>query len=135
MGSEFTPTEVIAWAGLSNEQPNPARTDEIITTIPQLFEKLVAQVNKDLEVAGTGASINPSNLPHLYELMDDLVNHFADSNTEMLASWLYRIDLPANKIPLDEAGRIDTTYLGTIILRRELLKVLMRMHYAGELGI
>lgn len=135
MGSEFSATDVVVWAGLSMEKPNPVRIEEVITTIPGLFEKLVAQVNKDLEVAGTGASINPENLPHLYELMDDLVNHFSDSNTEQLASWLYRIDLPANKIPLDEAGRIDISSLGTLILRRELLKVLMRMHYAGELGI
>lgn len=96
---------------------------------PALYTKLVEQIQKDFVLTGIEynfSDLSPVELIHsLNEVMEELLN----KEYPTLLNLLYRMDIPESAINFGEEETVEMQ-LVTVILKREFLKVKMRMNYS-----
>ena len=96
----------------------------------ELYAKLVSQIEKDFVMSGIRydfSELQPQALiTSLYEIVEELLS----KEYATLLSLLYRMDIPESSIKLQETEDVQS-HLVDLILRREFLKVKMRMKYSS----
>lgn len=100
------------------------------TTLNQgMYLKLIQQIQKDFVMSGIQydfLDLSPQELMNsLYEIMEELLS----KEYAALLNLLYRMDIPESSIRNQETDDIQQ-YLVELIVKREFLKVKMRMKYS-----
>ncbi len=100
------------------------------TTLNQgMYLKLIQQIQKDFVMSGIQydfLDLSPQELMNsLYEIMEELLS----KEYATLLNLLYRMDIPESSIRNQETDDIQQ-YLVELIVKREFLKVKMRMKYS-----
>jgi len=100
------------------------------TTLNQdMYLKLIEQIQKDFVMSGIQydfLDLSPQELMNsLYEIMEELLS----KEYATLLNLLYRMDIPESSIRNQETDDIQQ-YLVELIVKREFLKVKMRMKYS-----
>ncbi len=92
----------------------------------EIIQAVIAQLEKDVLLCGGTLKITENSYTDL-ELLKEEVQYYLSSvsvvNPTLLFNLLYRIDIPQKM--LDQ----QTDDLGTLVLKRELTKVLIRLSY------
>ena len=95
----------------------------------EVYQKLVAQIEKDCLMSGIQynfSDLSPQELMNsLYEIIEELLS----KEYATLLNLLYRMDIPEASIRNHETEDIQQ-YLVELIVKREFLKVQMRMKYS-----
>jgi hypothetical protein len=104
-----------------------------------LLEKVVAQINKDFRLQGFDVGFSGEGETAYQELTDQLkpvVEYMLENQTEKFWNLVYGIDLSEAKVRRILFGKdeeIDAIQeLTDLILKRELQKVVIRLHYSGK---
>lgn len=104
-----------------------------------LLEKVVAQINKDFRLRGFDVGFSGKGETAYQELTDQLkpvVEYMLENQTEKFWNLVYGIDLSEAKVRRILFGKdeeIDAIQeLTDLILKRELQKVVIRLHYSGK---
>jgi hypothetical protein len=90
-----------------------------------------AQTVKDCERMGFEISIDGDKITgilHLQLQLEPYLKQWCKESSSRLAALLYQIDLPEHLIP-ERGACSDIPYLSSIIIKRELIKVVMRKLY------
>lgn len=100
------------------------------TTLNQgMYLKLIQQIQKDFVMSGIQydfLDLSPQELMNsLYEIMEELLS----KEYATLLNLLYRMDIPESSIRNQETDDVQQ-YLVELIVKREFLKVKMRMKYS-----
>ncbi len=100
------------------------------TTLDQeVYQKLIEQTQKDFMMSGIQydfSDLSPQELMNsLYEIMEELLS----KEYATLLNLLYRMDIPETAIRNQDTEDIQQ-HLVELILKREFLKVQMRMKYS-----
>ncbi|MEN8811204.1 MAG: hypothetical protein ABF264_04940 [Flavobacteriales bacterium] len=100
------------------------------TTLNQdMYLKLIEQIQKDFVMSGIQydfLDLSPQELMNsLYEIMEELLS----KEYATLLNLLYRMDIPESSIRNQETDDVQQ-YLVELIVKREFLKVKMRMKYS-----
>ena len=95
-----------------------------------LFHKLVSQLQKDFVLTGIQydfSDLDPNQLINsLNEIMEELLN----KEYPTLLNLLYRMDIPESAINFNDEITAEQ-HLVNLILRREFLKIQLRMKYSS----
>jgi hypothetical protein len=104
-----------------------------------LLEEVVAQVNKDFRLQGFDVEFSGEGETAYKELTDQLkpvIEYMLENQTEKFWNLVYGIDLNESKVRRILFGNdenIDAIHeLTDLILKRELQKVVIRLHYSGK---
>lgn len=104
-----------------------------------LLEEVVAQVNKDFRLQGFDVEFSGEGETAYKELTDQLkpvIEYMLENQTEKFWNLVYGIDLSEVKVRRILFGKdeeIDAIQeLTDLILKRELQKVVIRLHYSGK---
>lgn len=104
-----------------------------------LLEEVVAQVNKDFRLQGFDVEFSGEGETAYKELTDQLkpvIEYMLENQTEKFWNLVYAIDLSEVKVRRILFGKdeeIDAIQeLTDLILKRELQKVVIRLHYSGK---
>ncbi len=95
-----------------------------------LYSKLVSQLEKDFVMSGINydfSDLLPDQLINaLYEVVEELLS----KEYPTLLNLLYRMDIPESAIKFNEVPTVEQQ-LVNLILRREFLKIKLRMKYSS----
>lgn len=104
-----------------------------------LLEEVVAQINKDFRLQGFEVEFSGTGETAYQELSDQLkpvIEYMLENQTEKFWNLIYGIDLNEHKVRQILFGKeenIDALQeLTDLILKRELQKVVIRLHYSGK---
>ena len=104
-----------------------------------LLEEVVNQINKDLRLQGFDVEFSGEGETAYRELTNQLkpvIEHMLENQTEKFWNLIYGIDLSESKVRQILFGKdeeIDAIQeLTDLILKRELQKVVIRLHYSGK---
>ena len=104
-----------------------------------LLKEVVAQVNKDFRLQGFDVEFSGTGETAYQELSDQLkpvIEYMLENQTEKFWNLIYGIDLSENKVRGILFGNDEQTdairALTDLILKRELQKVVIRLHYSGK---
>ena len=101
----------------------------------ELLRETTLQVEKDLEMSGTGKSIKPKSVKTLFllqERLEAVINELLNGPSHLMDSLLYRADISTKDInaALEVLPGCGYSRIFTIlIIRRSLQKVLMRRRF------
>ena len=104
-----------------------------------LLKEVVAQINKDFRLQGFDVEFSGKGETAYQKLSRQLkpvIDHMLENQTEKFWNLLYGIDLNERKVKnilFSENQNLDTIQaLTDLILKRELQKVVIRLHYSGK---
>lgn len=104
-----------------------------------LLKQVVGQINKDFRLQGFEVTFSGSGETAYQELSEQLkpvIEYMLENQTEKFWNLIYGIDLSENKVRQILFGKeenIDAIQeLTNLILKRELQKVVIRLHYSGK---
>ncbi|MCB0755673.1 MAG: hypothetical protein RL266_708 [Bacteroidota bacterium] len=104
-----------------------------------LLQEVVNQINKDFRLQGFDVEFSGEGETAYRELTDQLkpvIEYMLENQTEKFWNLIYGIDLNERKVReilFGKEERIDAIQeLTDLILKRELQKVVIRMHYSGK---
>ena len=104
-----------------------------------LLQEVVNQINKDFRLQGFDVEFSGEGEKAYRELTDQLkpvIEYMLENQTEKFWNLIYGIDLNERKVReilFGKEERIDAIQeLTDLILKRELQKVVIRMHYSGK---
>jgi hypothetical protein len=104
-----------------------------------LLKEVVGQVNKDFRLQGFDVEFSGKGETAYQELSDQLkpvIEYMLENQTEKFWNLIYGIDLSESKVRRILFGNdenIDAIHeLTDLILKRELQKVVIRLHYSGK---
>ncbi len=104
-----------------------------------LLKEVVAQINKDFRLQGFDVEFSGKGETAYQELSRQLkpvIDYMLENQTEKFWNLLYGIDLNERKVKnilFSENQNLDTIQaLTDLILKRELQKVVIRLHYSGK---
>ena len=104
-----------------------------------LLKEVVAQINKDFRLQGFDVEFSGTGETAYQELSDQLkpvIEYMLENQTEKFWNLIYGIDLSESKVRRILFGNdenIDAIHeLTDLILKRELQKVVIRLHYSGK---
>lgn len=92
----------------------------------EIIEAVIAQLEKDVMMCGGDLKISAASHTDLELLKEEVQNYLSsisDRNPDLLFNLLYRIDIPQKILDQNNGS------LGTLVLKRELTKVLIRISY------
>lgn len=105
-----------------------------LVTQPQLRELVIQQTRKDLSV-GEEELPDRSVMPDLVDFVNDVsvcIRKRDGHSSSWLPSVLYRVDVPEKLVRQLDNGARYYDQLAELIVRRELQKVLIRLHYKSS---
>ena len=94
-----------------------------------IYSKLVSQIEKDFVMSGINYDFSNLKPQALINSLHEVVEELLSKEYAVLLSLLYRMDIPESAIKLQETEDVQS-HLVNLILRREYLKVKMRMKYS-----
>jgi len=100
----------------------------------EIFNQLVAQVNKDFSLIGIDFQFKEIiTLKEFLQQFNSIIIELIDNNFELFLNLLYRIDLSENKIKTIIKNNSDSFYakVSFEILKREWQKVWFRLNYGN----
>ena len=104
-----------------------------------LLKEVLAQINKDFRLQGFDVEFSGTGETAYQELSDQLkpvIEYMLENQTEKFWNLIYGIDLSESKVRRILFGNdenIDAIHeLTDLILKRELQKVVIRLHYSGK---
>lgn len=104
-----------------------------------LLQEVVGQINKDFRLQGFDVEFSGTGETAYRELSDQLkpvIEYMLENQTEKFWNLIYGIDLSESKVRRILFGtdqEIDAIKeLTDLILKRELQKVVIRLHYSGK---
>ena len=104
-----------------------------------LLEEVVVQINKDFRLQGFDVEFSGEGETAYQKLTDQLktvIEYMLENQTEKFWNLIYGIDLSERKVRQILFGKeenIDAIQeLTDLILKRELQKVVIRLHYSGK---
>jgi hypothetical protein len=104
-----------------------------------LLENVVTQINKDFRLQGFEVEFSGTGETAYQELSEQLkpvIEYMLENQTEKFWNLIYGIDLNESKVRRILFGQdedIDAiSELTDLILKRELQKVVIRLHYSGK---
>ena len=104
-----------------------------------LLQEVVGQINKDFRLQGFDVEFSGTGETAYRELSDQLkpvIDYMLENQTEKFWNLIYGIDLSESKVRRILFGtdqEIDAIKeLTELILKRELQKVVIRLHYSGK---
>lgn len=96
----------------------------------KFYYKLIAQLEKDFVMSGINydfSDLLPNQLLNaLYEIVEELLS----KEYPTLLNLLYRMDIPESSINFNEVISVEQ-HLVNLILKREFLKIQLRMKYSS----
>ena len=95
----------------------------------EFFSLLVTQLEKDFIMSGIQYDFNNLSPNELIICLHEIVEHLLSKDYSTLLSLFYRMDIPQNAINFDTENNIEDE-LVSLILKREFLKVQMRIKYS-----
>lgn len=95
----------------------------------EMYAKLVSQIEKDFVMSGISYDFSGLEPQALVNSLHEIVEELLSKEYATLLSLLYRMDIPESAIKLEEIEDVHG-HLVNLILRREFLKVKMRMKYS-----
>jgi hypothetical protein len=99
-------------------------------TVPEeLYHKLVAQIEKDFILTGIKYDFNNLKPTELIVCLNEIMEELLNKEYPVLLSLLYRMDIPESAINFGEEETVELQ-LVNLILRRQFMKVKMRMKYS-----
>lgn len=104
-----------------------------------LLKEVVDQINKDFRLQGFDVEFSGEGETAYQELTDQLkpvIEYMLENQTEKFWNLIYGIDLSESKVRrilFGDDENIDAIHeLTDLILKRELQKVVIRLHYSGK---
>jgi hypothetical protein len=104
-----------------------------------LLQGVVNQINKDFRLQGFDVEFSGEGETAYQELTDQLkpvIEYMLENQTEKFWNLIYGIDLSERKVReilFGKEERVDAIQeLTDLILKRELQKVVIRLHYSGK---
>ena len=95
----------------------------------EIYIKIVAQLDKDFVMSGIQYDFNNLSPDELLICLREIVEHLLSQDYSALLNLFYRMDIPQNALDLDTENKVEDEIVN-LILKREFLKVQMRMKYS-----
>lgn len=95
----------------------------------EVYSKLVSQIEKDFIMSGIQYDFSDLEPQELINSLHEIVEELLSKEYATLLSLLYRMDIPESSIKIQEIDDVQS-HLVHLILKREFLKVKMRMKYS-----
>jgi len=95
----------------------------------EIYYKIIAQLDKDFVMSGIQYDFNNLSPNELLICLREIVEHLLSQDYGTLLTLFYRMDIPQNAINLETENNVEDEIVA-LILKREFLKIQMRMKYS-----